>query len=332
MPAEMVQVCSTPEWKEQRLAQTDARPDRGGTVKASREGIYERRKMTEENSLETTPLERAQDALLGSGRGVFSLAIMALGMETLVCARTVCDSPPFSPRYKVIPVIPWLPAIPSLAYAFGAILVVFGAGLLSKRTVRTAALVLGSLLFLCALIFDVPKNIANIGNMSLRTSVFEPLAIASIVWLLPGPGRTPSWLAYGSRYLLGVSLIVFGVDHLIALAPIATLIPAWIPWHAFWIAFFGIGLIAAGLSISRKLLERWGATCLGLMFGIWVFTLHLPRVLGLYGIPGAPHNPNEWSSLFIAIALWGGPWALARRFKKSLRKDIGENDRSFASF
>jgi hypothetical protein len=23
-----------------------------------------------------------------------------------------------------------------------------------------------------------------------------------------------------------------------------------------------------------------------------VVTLHLPRVLGLYGIPGAPHNPN----------------------------------------
>lgn len=30
-----------------------------------------------------------------------------------------------------------------------------------------------------------------------------------------------------------------------------------------------------------------------------------------YGIPGALHNPNEWSSLFIAVALWGGSWALA---------------------
>jgi hypothetical protein len=25
----------------------------------------------------------------------------------------------------------------------------------------------------------------------------------------------------------------------------------------------------------------------------WVFTLHFPRVLGLYGIPGAPTNPAE---------------------------------------
>jgi nicotinamidase-related amidase/uncharacterized membrane protein len=211
----------------------------------------------------------------------------------------------------VIPVIPWLPAIPSLAYIFGAILVVLGAGLLFKRTVRTAALVLGCLLFFCTLIFDVPKNIANIGNMSLRTSVFEPFAIASIAWLLPGSGILPSSLEHSSRYLLGLSLIVFGVDHLIALAPIATLIPAWIPWHVFWIAFFGAGFIAAGLSIWLNTLQRWAAACIGLMYAIWVFTLHLPRVLGLYGIPGAPHNPNEWSSLFIAVALWGGAWALA---------------------
>jgi hypothetical protein len=44
-------------------------------------------------------------------------------------------------------------------------------------------------------------------------------------------------------------------------------------------------------------------------FAIWVFTLHLLRVLGLYGGAG-PHSPDEWSSLFIAIALWGGSWAL----------------------
>ena len=47
------------------------------------------------------------------------------------------------------------------------------------------------------------------------------------------------------------------------------------------------------------------------MFGTWVITLHLPRVLGLYGIVGAPKNPDEWSSLLIAMALWGGFWELA---------------------
>jgi hypothetical protein len=170
---------------------------------------------------------------------------------------------------------------------------------------------LGGLLFVCAVVLDVPKNAANIGSISLRTTVFEPLALASLAWLLPGPGATPRLLARGNRYVLGLSLIVFGVDHFLALGFIATLIPNWIPWHVFWVAFFGIGFIAAGLSIGLNFLQRWGAAGIGLMFGIWVVTLHLPRVLGLYAIPGAPRDPNEWSSLFIAIALWGGLWAMA---------------------
>jgi hypothetical protein len=105
-------------------------------------------------------------------------------------------------------------------------------------------------------------------------------------------------------------LIVFGVDHFLALAPIGTLIPSWIPWHVFWIAFFGAVFIGAGLSIGLNLLLRCGAAAIGFMFAIWVFTLHFPRVLGLYGIPGAPTNPAEWSSLLIAVALWGarGRW------------------------
>jgi hypothetical protein len=244
------------------------------------------------------------------GEVLFSLAIVALGTETIVCARYVGDS--LGPRYRVIPVLPWLPAIPWLAYVFGVIIASCGLGLLSKRTARPSALVLGGLLFLCALILDLPKYAADVGNMSLRTTVFESLSLATLAWLFPVSGVRPVWLTRGSRYVLGLSLIVFGMDHIIGLVPLASLVPAWIPWRVFWIGFFGAGFIAAGLSIGCNFLLRWGAYGLGLMFGLWVFTLHLPRtVLGLSGGAG-PHNPNEWESLFIAIALWGGPWALAR--------------------
>jgi hypothetical protein len=285
--------------------------------------------MTEGTHLERTPIERAIDALLSPGRAIFALAIIGLGIETLVCAQRVIFLYPqaSNPRFKVIPALPFLPPIPWLAYLFGAILAICGAGLLFKRTLRTSAMVVGSLMFLGAVVLNAPKNAAIPGSMSLRTVVFEPLAIATLTWLLPGGGATPSWLARASRYLLAVSLIVFGVDHFLALAPIGTLIPPWIPWHVFWIAFFGTGFIAAGLSIGLNVLLRWGAACLGLMYAIWVFALHLPRVLlGLYG-GGGPHNPDEWSSLFIAIALWGGSWALAypppRNATQLQRVDVG---------
>ena len=266
--------------------------------------------MSDVMAAEGTRLDRAANAMVNAGRAIFSLAIVALGVETWVCARDGGHS--LGPQSDVLPVIPWLPAIAWLAYLFGAIWVACGVGLLSQRAVRPAAMTLGSLLFLCALVLEAPKNAANPASISLRTVVFEPLALASLAWLLPGRSAIPPWLERGSRYLLALSFIVFGVDHFLALAFIATLLPGWIPWHVFWVGFFGVAFIAAGLSIGLDFLARWAAAAIGLMFGIWVITLHLPRVLGLYGIPGAPRNPDEWSSLLIAVGLWGGSWALAR--------------------
>jgi len=252
--------------------------------------------MSEAVATEKTQLETAADALLGSGHMLFSLAIIALGIETVVCTGKLAGTLIETDRWGAV---------------IGPVLAACGVGLLFKRTVRTAAIALGGLLFLYSLIFEVPKYVAAPGSMTFRTQVFEPLAIATLAWLVPGEDAIPSWLGRASRYLLAVSFIVFGMDHFLALAPIGTLIPRWIPWHVFWIAFFGAGFIAAGLSIGFNFLQRWGAAYLGLMFAIWVFTLHLPRtVFGLYGGSG-PHSPDEWSSLFIAIALWGGLWVLA---------------------
>ena len=134
------------------------------------------------------------------------------------------------------------------------------------------------------------------------------LALPSLFAQTAPDGATHAdWPHYGGTQL---SWRYSALDQ-INTANVKSLLPAWIPWHVFWVAFFGAVFIAAGLAIGLNYSERAGAAGLGLMFAIWVFTLHLPRVLGLYGIPGAPTSPDEWSSLFIAVALWGGPWALA---------------------
>jgi uncharacterized membrane protein len=235
--------------------------------------------------------------------------VVALGVETVVCARLPGDS--VGDNYPVIPVIPWLPAIPFIAFALGSVVTISGIGLLLRRTRPLASVVVGCYFFTGALVLCLPRYAVNLGSMPLRTGVFEPLSLAALAFLMSG--IAPIWLVRVSRYALGLSLVVFGVDHLIAVMPIASLVPKWIPGRPFWVAFFGVVFIAAGLSIWLKSLEFWAASGLGLMFASWVCTLHLPRVLGIYHIPGAPQNPNEWGSLFIAIALWGGPWVLAGR-------------------
>jgi hypothetical protein len=248
------------------------------------------------------------DALALPGRAIFSFAIVALGVETIVCMRVAQE--PLGPGYSAVPVLPWLPAIPWLVAVFGVIWVACGVGLLTRRWLRISAIVLGGLLALCALVLVLPKYIAAPGNMGLRTVVLEPLALGAFALLLPGEGAMPAWVVHASRWVIALAFIVFGVDHFLALEGIGSLLPDWIPWHVFWIAFFGVVFVAGGLSIGLRLFDRWATAGIGLMFGIWVITLHLPRTLGFYSVLGALHDPDEWSSLFIAIGLWGASWAL----------------------
>src|SRR6266481_8013061 len=84
------------------------------------------------------------------GRLLFSLAIIGIGVETLICS--------YVSSHKVVPVIPWVPAIPSLAYLVGTIFILCGAGLLFQRTLVVSSITLGIVMLLCGLAFDVPRH------------------------------------------------------------------------------------------------------------------------------------------------------------------------------
>lgn len=251
------------------------------------------------------------NSLLRSGRWIFAFAIAALGAENIFCAHGLYAS--LGPNTHSMPVLPFLPAIPWLVVLFGILWIACAIGLLTARWLRASAYALGATYIFWTLVHVLPYYIASPGDMGLRTVVFEPLSLACIALLLPGPAATPKGLSIACRVVIAIAMIVFGVDHFLGIGFIATLLPGWIPWHAPWVAFFGAVFIAAGIGIGLGILERWSWIAIGLMFAVWVITLHLPRVLGLYGIPGAPRSPDEWSSLFIAVGLWGGPWAVASR-------------------
>jgi len=252
-----------------------------------------------------TQTQQTLRALAEPGRSIFSLSILGFGLETLLVAQSNGANGSLSPDYRTIPVLPWIPTVPWLAYLFGAVVVVLGACLLLNRRLKPVALTLGALLFVCTVILDAPKYAVHLGSMGYRTIFLEPLGIAALACLLPGRDAIPAALDRASRYILAVCLIVFGIDHFLGLGFIGGLVPQWIPFHVFWVAFFGAVFIAAAISIALDVMLPWGAAGLGLMFGIWVITLHGPRVAH------ALHNPDEWSSCLIAVAYWGGPWALA---------------------
>jgi len=258
------------------------------------------------------------------GRLLFSLAIIGIGVETLICSYVSSHS--LGPQHTVVPVIPWLPAIPSLAYLVGAILVLCGAGLLFQRTLVVSSITLGALMLLCGLAFDVPRR-PNLMSAEWRTNVLEPIAIGSLAWLGPELGGIPRWLHRTSRYLLAFALIVFGIAHFQVLTFIASLVPGWIPWHWFWTVFVGVAFISAGVSFATGFLLRWAALGVGLMFALFTVTIHLPPVLNFFRALGATQDPDKWSDVFIVLALWGGSWALARdlRDRRGLSLEADSN-------
>src|SRR5260370_9696751 len=138
------------------------------------------------------------------GRLLFSLAIIGIGVETLICSYV------FS--HKVVPVIPWVPAIPSLACLVGTIFLLGAAGLLFQRTLVASSRTLGIVMLLCGLAFDVPRHL-DLMSAPWRTNVLEPIAISCLAWLAPGLGGIPRWLFRTSRNFLAFSLFVFGIGH-----------------------------------------------------------------------------------------------------------------------
>ena len=248
--------------------------------------------------------------MLGRFGGLlFSMAIIGIGIETLICSY-VSDN-------KVVPVIPWLPAIPSLAYPIGTIFILCGAGLLFQRTQLVSSITLGIVMLLSGLAFDVPRH-PNLMSAPWRTNVLEPIAIGCLAWLASGLGGIPGWLHRTSRYLLAFALIVFGIGHFQILTMIAGMVPGWVPWHWFWTVFFGVAFIAAGVSFATGFLQRWAALGVGLMFALWTLTIHLPALL-------AKRVPDNWSDVFIVVALWGGFWGLVRDLRDTKHLGLGAN-------
>jgi len=233
------------------------------------------------------------DKLIRAGRYFFAIAFAAFGIQHFIYAKYAAGLGP-----------PWIPGSPLRACFMGAALIVASIRIATNAKTRVTAMLLGFLLFLYFLLLYAPRLAANVHNPGPWTSGAEILALGGAAWVLAGiPARL-------GRYLFALSLTVFGVQHVLYAQFVATIVPSWIPGHLFWAYAVGIAFIATTLSIFTNIKARLAATLLGIMFFTWVFILHLPRVVS------APHNGNEWTSAFVALAKCGGAWITAGTLSK----------------
>jgi uncharacterized membrane protein YphA (DoxX/SURF4 family) len=100
-------------------------------------------------------------------------------------------------------------------------------------------------------------------------------------------------------------LAAFGTEHFTLTEDIASIVPAWIPWHEFWAYFVGACFIAAALSMVTRIQARLAASLLALNFFLFVVLMDVPAWI---------QNPRDRIALALALrelSFSGGALALA---------------------
>lgn len=210
-----------------------------------------------------------------------------------------------------------------LAYLSASLLVLGGAGLLVRRTLRPAAmllLLLFALYDLCYLLILVGPPVnpkASLLGLSEQTSVV--IGISAILLRMRAGGSAGVTTA---RIAFGICSFNFALAHFVALKITASMVPAWMPGgQVFWAIATGIGHLAVGLGLITNRLAL-PATRFGALMYV-CFAL-------LSWLPGAVTHPTEWLrwagaaiSLCMAAALWlVGDLLAARRAEISGGNDL----------
>jgi uncharacterized membrane protein YphA (DoxX/SURF4 family) len=241
------------------------------------------------------------------GRILFAIGIAAFGAQYLLHGQYLGGLPP---------VPSWAPGGTIGAYLVGGFLIVAAIAIAAQWNARLFAALVGAFFLFCVVFLHLQHFSDVIHKGNDRTRALEPLALAAAAFVLAGTfssgsAKSSAWqstleiVSKLARFVFAFTLIIFGWQHFEYAAYLATLVPAWLPAHLAWIYFTGAGFIAAGASIALKILGRFAATLLGLMFFLWVVILHAPRVYA------SLHNGDEWSSLFVALAMAGASFLLA---------------------
>jgi uncharacterized membrane protein YphA (DoxX/SURF4 family) len=254
--------------------------------------------------------------LLKIGCIFFGLSVAEIGLQAIY--------------YTKIPYILTLPphfngpALVVSAVVFGIIFVVAGIGILFKKRTREISLLFGIFLLLIFCFYYIPyefltssnymhledwenaeKELAFAGGALVIAGCFsakkENRVIAALGKLIPaGP------------VIFAITIISFGILHFMLVKEAAPLVPAWIPYHLFWIYFCGAALLGSGIAIILKIKVGIIAALLGLMIFIWFVCLHIPRIIASPAI----YLGSEITSAFLALAYSGIAFVIAGAAKK----------------
>lgn len=260
------------------------------------------------------------DKLIPFGRVFFAVALIGLGIEHFIFEDFVTGRAPA-----------WPEAVPGglvWAYLTGIALIGMSLATLAGKQARAAALLVGGLIFIWALLRHVPvvasdpflsgawteagKALTLFGGALAIAGTFPNIDVdrTGLLWRFVNLERT--FLLLG-QICLGLFLVITGIQHFMFTEGVASLIPSWFPGDAvFWTYFAGIALIAGGVGLNVPLTAWLAALLSGAMVFSWFFIVHIPRAFV---------SVSDGIAVFEALAVAGIAFVLAGCLHQRKTKD-----------
>lgn len=247
-----------------------------------------------------------------TGRGVFALAFLALGLLSVF-------SQDFASVWQPVP--DGIPGRAFLALISGAVMVVGGVGLLMRRMVVPASFVMMMYTLLWLVALHVPRVIMGPLHEVTWGGCAEIITLVAANWVLYASAATsddkPYFAALTGAHAVRVARIAFavalpliGLEHLIYAKETADMVPGWLPYHEGWAYMTGIAHIASGLAIALNVLPRLAATLEAWMMGAFTVFVWIPMVMA------TPSQRFAWTGLAISAVITAAAWIVATSYRE----------------
>jgi uncharacterized membrane protein len=187
---------------------------------------------------------------------------------------------------QLIPV--WVPARLFWAYFVGVALIAAGLSLSLKRYLRLTGSLVALMFLLFVVMMHIPGVVENPRDrffwaILFRDSSFGAGALALAGAMTPGSSsaRGGNLAVTVARVILGVALIVYGVEHFLHPAfapgvPLKKLTPAWVPLPHLWAYLAGTVEVVTGVAILINRYARDAAVMAGLLMVLLTLVLYVP--------------------------------------------------------
>ena len=245
------------------------------------------------------------------GHALFAIAVIALGILGLIRSD-------YAVLWHPVPIA--VVGHRTLGYVCALLAPFCGIGLLWRRAVAFSSRVLLAYLVVCLLLVSLPGIFSAHAAFGSWYGIAEPAVMVAAAWVLyawfaSDWDRCHLCFATGAdgiriaRVLFALTLLYFGIGHIVFLKETASDVPDWLPWHVAWAYLTGLAFIAAGLALLFGWFARLAAALSTLQICLFVLLVWIPKMIA------GSQSAFTLRETIISAALATGAWVMADSYR-----------------